>query len=313
MTNVQSIPSPSIHTEDRAHEADHPTSQVAKFGMDQPLKLDCGIDLAPFQIAYQTYGELNADRSNAILICHALTRDQHVANVHPLTGKPGWWEIMVGPGRPLDTDRYFIICCERDRRLHGLDRSGLDQSGHRQGVGAGFSRHHHSRHGARAGHAARPAGDRNTVLRGRRLDGRHAGAAMDRGLSRARVLGAAGRLLDAPFGAEHRVPRTRPSGRDGRSGLAAAGAISNDGTHPHRGLGRGADGRAHHLSLRRRAASQVRAADAGPRAADLLVRRGFPGRKLSALSRLVLCRALRRQQLSLSDAGDGLFRYRRRP
>src|SRR6266571_3332039 len=63
MTNVHSIPSPSIpspsiHSEDRAHEADHPTSQVATFGIDQPLKLDCGIDLAPFQIAYQTYGEL---------------------------------------------------------------------------------------------------------------------------------------------------------------------------------------------------------------------------------------------------------------
>ena len=79
MTNVQSIPSPSIHSEDRAHEADHPSSLVAKFGMDQPLKLDCGVDLAPFQIAYQTYGELNADRSNAILVCHALTGDQHVA------------------------------------------------------------------------------------------------------------------------------------------------------------------------------------------------------------------------------------------
>ena len=110
MTNVQSIPSPSIHTEERAHEADHPSSLVAAFGVDQPLRLDCGIDLSPFQIAYQTYGELNADRSNAIMICHALTLDQHVANVHPLTGKPGWWEIMVGPGRPLDTDRYFIIC-----------------------------------------------------------------------------------------------------------------------------------------------------------------------------------------------------------
>jgi homoserine O-acetyltransferase len=110
MTNVPSISSPSIHSVDRAHEADHPTSTVAMFGKDQPLKLDCGIDLAPFQIAYQTYGELNADRSNAILICHALTLDQHVANLHPLTGKAGWWEIMVGPGRPLDTDRYFLIC-----------------------------------------------------------------------------------------------------------------------------------------------------------------------------------------------------------
>ncbi len=110
MVNVRSIPSPAIHTDERAHEADHPSSPLARFGKDQPLKLDCGIDLAPFQIAYQTYGELNADRSNAILICHALTLDQHVANIHPLTGKPGWWETMVGAGRPLDTDSYFIIC-----------------------------------------------------------------------------------------------------------------------------------------------------------------------------------------------------------
>jgi homoserine O-acetyltransferase len=109
MVNVQSIPGPA-HAEDRALEADHPTSQVATFGSDQPLRLDCGIDLAPFQIAYQTYGKLNAGKSNAILICHALTGDQHVANVHPVTGKPGWWATLVGPGKPLDTDRYFIIC-----------------------------------------------------------------------------------------------------------------------------------------------------------------------------------------------------------
>ena len=53
---------------------------------------------------------LNADKSNAVLVCHALTGDQHVANVNPVTGKPGWWSLMVGPGRPIDTDRYFVIC-----------------------------------------------------------------------------------------------------------------------------------------------------------------------------------------------------------
>lgn len=99
-----------IQPEERSHEVDHPSSPVAEFGADKPLRLDCGVDLAPFQIAYQTYGTLNADRSNAILVCHALTGDQHVANRHPVTGKPGWWETMVGPGRPLDTDRYFIVC-----------------------------------------------------------------------------------------------------------------------------------------------------------------------------------------------------------
>src|SRR5260370_4291670 len=110
MVKVQSIPSPAIHADERSQEADHPSSNPALCGANQPLKLDCGIDLAPFQIAYQTYGELNADRSNAILVCHALTGDQHVANIHPVTGKPGWWETIVGPGRPLDTDSYFIIC-----------------------------------------------------------------------------------------------------------------------------------------------------------------------------------------------------------
>jgi homoserine O-acetyltransferase len=94
---------------DRLSEAENPHSQVARFGPDQPLKLDAGVELAPFQIAYQTYGTLNSARSNAVLICHALTGDQHAANVHPVTGKPGWWETMVGPGKPIDTDRYFVI------------------------------------------------------------------------------------------------------------------------------------------------------------------------------------------------------------
>ncbi|WP_281024138.1 homoserine O-acetyltransferase MetX [Methylovirgula ligni] len=90
-------------------EADAPHSLVVRFGAEQPLKMDAGVDLKPFQIAYQTYGTLNAAKSNAILLCHALTGDQHVANVHPITGKPGWWEVMVGPGKPIDTDRYFVI------------------------------------------------------------------------------------------------------------------------------------------------------------------------------------------------------------
>ena len=75
-----------------------------------PLLLDCGVSLAPYTIAYQTYGTLNPERSNAILICHALTGDQYLAERHPVTGKPGWWETLVGPGKVLDTKRYFLIC-----------------------------------------------------------------------------------------------------------------------------------------------------------------------------------------------------------
>ncbi len=61
-------------------------------------------------MAYKTYGTLNSARSNTVLICHALTLDQFVASPSPVTGKPGWWETMVGPGKPIDTDRFFVLC-----------------------------------------------------------------------------------------------------------------------------------------------------------------------------------------------------------
>ena len=91
-----------------AHAADK--GQTVTFGPGQPLKLDCGKSLSPFTIAYMTYGALNAGKSNAILICHALSGDQFVASDNPVTGKPGWWVTMVGPGKPIDTDRFFVIC-----------------------------------------------------------------------------------------------------------------------------------------------------------------------------------------------------------
>ena len=89
---------------------DADTGKVVHFGPDKPLKLECGRTLSPFSVAYMTYGTLNPAKSNAILVCHALTGDQFVASEHPVTGKPGWWARMVGPGRPIDTDRFFVIC-----------------------------------------------------------------------------------------------------------------------------------------------------------------------------------------------------------
>jgi homoserine O-acetyltransferase len=77
---------------------------------DRPMPLDSGVTLGPFTLAYQTYGALNAAKSNAILVCHALTGDQFAAETHPMTGRPGWWSTLVGPGKPIDTDRYFVIC-----------------------------------------------------------------------------------------------------------------------------------------------------------------------------------------------------------
>jgi homoserine O-acetyltransferase/O-succinyltransferase len=91
-------------------------SEDARFGLDKrvqllgPVQLESGVPFAPLDFAYETYGVLNADKSNAILICHALTGDQYVASNHPVTGKPGWWTRLVGEGKPVDPARHFIIC-----------------------------------------------------------------------------------------------------------------------------------------------------------------------------------------------------------
>ncbi len=82
----------------------------AVLGGQHPLRLDCGVDLGPYRVAYQTYGTLNAAKTNAVLICHPLTCDQFVAERHPVTGKEGWWDSLVGPGKVLDPARYYIIC-----------------------------------------------------------------------------------------------------------------------------------------------------------------------------------------------------------
>ncbi|MDT7951631.1 MAG: homoserine O-acetyltransferase [Acetobacteraceae bacterium] len=74
------------------------------------MTLESGVVLPELTVAYRVYGQLNEARTNAVLVCHALTGDQYVADPHPLTGKPGWWERVVGPGRPVDTDRFFVIC-----------------------------------------------------------------------------------------------------------------------------------------------------------------------------------------------------------
>jgi len=86
------------------------TSTSSSLLLAEPLPLDSGQVLEGVTVAYETYGELAADKSNAVLIFHALTMDQHVASPHPITGKPGWWSHSVGPGKPIDTDRFHVIC-----------------------------------------------------------------------------------------------------------------------------------------------------------------------------------------------------------
>jgi homoserine O-acetyltransferase len=80
-----------------------------RFPAGKALRLDSGARLDPLEIGYKTYGALNEAKSNAILVCHALTGDQHAASVNPVTGRPGWWDTVIGAGLPLDPARYFII------------------------------------------------------------------------------------------------------------------------------------------------------------------------------------------------------------
>ena len=87
------------------------TQNIRLVDTDQPLRLECGETLGPIDVAYETYGQLNPARDNAILICHALSGDAHVAGYHsPEDKKPGWWDSMVGPGKGIDTDQYFVLC-----------------------------------------------------------------------------------------------------------------------------------------------------------------------------------------------------------
>jgi homoserine O-acetyltransferase len=80
------------------------------FDIEEPIDLDSGKTLNNVTVAYETYGELNKEKSNAILICHALTGDAHAAGWHKGDRKPGWWEIVIGPGKAIDTEKYFVIC-----------------------------------------------------------------------------------------------------------------------------------------------------------------------------------------------------------
>ena len=84
------------------------TPQIRHFS--EKLVLDCGKSLQQYDIVYETYGKLNAAADNAVLVCHALSADHHAAGYHSETDKkPGWWEACIGPGKPIDTNRFFVV------------------------------------------------------------------------------------------------------------------------------------------------------------------------------------------------------------
>ncbi len=84
--------------------------RTISFEASARLQLANGEHIAPLTIAFETYGALNVDRTNAVLVCHSLTSDQFVASPNPITGRPAWWPRIVGPGRPIDTNRFYVIC-----------------------------------------------------------------------------------------------------------------------------------------------------------------------------------------------------------
>lgn len=101
MTEIQATP---------RHPLGVVETQYYTFAVDEPFVLESGATLSPVTVAYETYGTLNAARSNAVLVCHALSGSAHAAGLDA-RGQPGWWDDCIGPGKAFDTDRFFVICC----------------------------------------------------------------------------------------------------------------------------------------------------------------------------------------------------------
>ena len=94
--------------------------QENKLHVDEPLELNSGKILKSYDLIYETYGEhCNKDATNAVLICHALSGNHHVAGFHNGDEKPGWWDNMIGPGKPIDTDKLFVVCMNNLGGCHG--------------------------------------------------------------------------------------------------------------------------------------------------------------------------------------------------
>ena len=89
---------------------DYKIENIKQIIITKPLALECGQTIKDFPIAYETYGNLNEKKNNAILIFHALTGDQFVTNINPITNKQGWWNTAVGPEKAINTNKYFVIC-----------------------------------------------------------------------------------------------------------------------------------------------------------------------------------------------------------
>ena len=132
-----------------------PLRHVHTVRFDGPMALEKGDALPGVTVAYETYGTLSAARDNAVLICHAISGDSHVAR-HDENDDPGWWELLVGSGKPIDTDRFFVICPNVLGGCRGDVRAVGHQPFDRQAVWRGFSAGDSERHGGCAAAADGP-------------------------------------------------------------------------------------------------------------------------------------------------------------
>ena len=278
----------------------------------EPLRLDCGKLLAPFSIAYQTYGTLNAAKSNAILICHALTGDQYVASANPGDRQA---RLVGDAGRSRQADRHQPLLrhlLQRARRLHGLDRSGLDQSARPASpTGSTFpSSPSATWCDAQVRLIDHLGIDQLFCVIGGSMGGMQVleWAARYRGARASRPCRSPPRAWHSSQNiAFHEVGRQAvmadPDWRGGNYHRARQGARAT--ASPWRAWPRTSP------ICRRRRCTGSSAATCRTATRDVRVRRRLPGRELSAPPGLDLRRPLRRQQLPLHHPRDGLFRPRR--
>ncbi len=227
----------------------------------EPLGLASGAVLRDYTLAYETYGTLNAARSNAVLVCHALNASHHVAGTYAGKEKSeGWWDNLVGPGKPLDTDRFFVIGVNNPGSCFGSTgptHPNPDPAANGRAYGSDFpvvtvedwvDAQARLVDGAR--HRAAGGGDR-------RQPRRHAGARLVAALSRAARPVHRRRHRAQPLGAEHRLQRGGAAGDRHRPRVPRR-PLRRARRDPAPRPARGADDRPHHLPLRRRDGGQVR-------------------------------------------------------
>ena len=122
-------------------------AQTECYRIPGEIELEHGDRLGGVVVAYETYGRQNQEKSNAVLVCHALSGDAHAGGLHKGEEKPGWWDIIIGPGKALDTDKYFVICCNVLGGCKGTTGPILGQPGNGKALRSWVSFYHHQGYG----------------------------------------------------------------------------------------------------------------------------------------------------------------------